>query len=715
MFVGNPNTGKSTLFNALTGSLVQTSNFTGTTVGTSGADFELEGFGTVTAVDLPGTYSLAARSPEERVAIDAVLGRSKRGAPELLLVIVDAPRLERSLYLTLQLLELKVPMVVAVNLMDEARSVGRVPDTDALQRLLGVPVVPIVARSGEGLDDLSQAISAQLHNPAPVPGAPHAWSQALATDADEVGAALVGELRHLADADPDRARALGMWALLSAEDGAGELALDPAVPAAITASVRMRARQSGRDLTAEIVGERFAWIDARTPMLFRGQPDTGDTWSDRLDRVVMHPIAGLVVFTLIMSLVFQALFAWSDPLISLIDDGFSALGDVVRGPFAGTIAGDLLADGIIGGVGAILVFVPQIALLFAFLAVLEDCGYLARAAQLMDRLLRAAGLPGKAFVPLLSGFACAVPAIMATRTMPRFRDRLLTMMVVPLTSCSARLPVYALIIAAVFPPSIDGWPLPLRPTVLFAMYLFSTAVTVLAAVVLGRLILDEPPSSALIELPPYRWPHWPTVGRTVRARVGDFIREAGGIILVATIVLWGLLYFPRYEPQDVLEPAVVAAAVERGDDLAQLAQPIALERSYGGRLGKAIEPVIAPLGFDWQMGVGLIGAFAAREVFVSTMGVVYGIGDDVDEESLDLRQKIAAAKRPDGTPVYTPLVGMSLMVFFALAMQCTSTLAVLRKETGGWAWPSFIFAYMTGLAWVAAFIVYQCGIFLGFG
>ena len=358
-----------------------------------------------------------------------------------------------------------------------------------------------------------------------------------------------------------------------------------------------------------------------------------------------------------------------------------------------------------------VVFVPQIALLFLFLALMEDCGYLARAAHLMDRILRAAGLPGQAFVPLLSGYACAVPAIMATRTLPRFRDRLLTMMVVPLTSCSARLPVYTLMIGALFPPTVAGLAIPLRPVVLMGLYLFSTVMTLLAAVILGRFVFPETATPAVLELPPYRLPDPKVVLRLVVDRCTDFLREAGGIILQASVVLWVLLSFPQYEPADLLPPETLASvSVEEAE---ALAHSLALERSYAGRIGRAIEPVIEPLGYDWQIGVGLIGAVAAREVFVSTMGMVHGVGPDVDEETPALRQRIAEAKRPDGRPVYTPLVGASLLVFFALAMQCLSTVAVLRKEMGTWRWPMVVIVGMTGLAWVSAMVVYQGGRLLG--
>lgn len=726
LFVGTPNSGKSTLFNRMTGAMAHVGNYPGITVEQYAASLTV-GSTPAVAVDLPGTFSLAARSPEERIAIEELVGLSDHPAPSLVVAIVDTPRLSRSLYLVLQLLELELPVVVALNLFDEARAQERAPDPEALSEALGVPCIPVVARRGEGVEALTAAIEAGLADPASIRGSRrHPFPTDLEADVTDVVHALPDRFQAVSAGRPERARALARWLLLSVDDDDMALADVADLPRDRIGELLASAHAAGRDVQTEIVSARYRWIDAREPGFLGDLPAPAATTSDRIDRWLLNPIVGVPIFLAIMAVVFTALFSWADPLIGLIESAVGVVGDGVGAGFEALaavsggaspvvgIAGELVVDGIIGGVGAVVVFVPQIALLSLFIAILEDSGYLARAAYLMDRILRAAGLPGQAFVPLLSGFACAVPAIHATRTLPRFRDRLLTMMVVPLTSCSARLPVYTLMIATLFPVTLAGTWIPLQPVVLFGMYLFSTLVTVLAAIVLGRTLVRDVATPTVIELPPWRVPMVGQVLRLTWRRTRDFLREAGGMILIATVVLWALLSFPRYSPEDLVPPSEVAELEAQGLDVEAVREGRALERSVAGRVGKVLEPAIEPLGMDWRIGVGLVGSFAAREVFVSTMGIVHGAGES-DETSPALRERMAQAVRPDGAPLYTPLVGVALMVFFALAMQCISTLAVLKRESGGWRWPAFVFVWMTALAWIGAFVVYQGGRLLGLG
>ncbi len=687
---GNPNTGKTSLFNRLTGAGARVGNYAGVTVEREEATWRLGGL-KVNVVDIPGTYSLAARSGEEQVAVRALFGLDGEPRPELVVLVVDSTQLVRNLYLAVQLAEAGLPFVIALNLIDAARKLGAAPDPAAVSRAFGVPVVATSAQTGEGIAELGAAVLAALANP-PRPAVHPPYPAALEADIEAL-------VPYGAAASPAEARALALWTLLSVDEH-DELIDIPAAVRAEMARRRAEAASAGRDLDLEIVSARYAWLashNLRPPVGAGARPDL----SQRVDRFLLHPLYGGVTFLVVMGVLFQTLFAWSDPLVGLIESALAAAGEAVATVLPAGVFTDLLVDGVIAGVGSVVVFLPQILLLFLLLGFLEDSGYMARVAFLVDRMMRSVGLHGRAFVPMLSGYACAVPAIMATRTLERRRDRLLTMMVVPLMSCSARLPVYTLVIATVLGNHSTILGLPGRPVAMVGMYVFSTLMAFLAAGVLGRTLLKGPKVPLLLELPPYRMPRIPTVLRQMWMRARSFLTEAGTTILVVTVLLWGLLYFPRYEPPSgvVLDEAAVASE--------QLSQ------SYGGMLGRVIEPAIAPLGFDWKIGVGLVGAFAAREVFVSTMGLMYGIGADADETSVGLREHMQAARNPDGSPVWTPLTGATLMVFFALSAQCLSTLAVVRRESRSWAWATFLFAYMTVLAWSASAVVVVVGRAIG--
>ena len=719
---GNPNTGKTTLFNRLTGSDLKVGNYPGITVDCEEATLQLDSGASATLMDVPGTYSLSARSHEEQIALQAVAGFAPFEAPDLVVVVVDSTQLTRNLYLVLQLVEIGVPVVLALNMSDMLHAGGLSIDAKALSTAIGLPVVPVSALKNEGIGELRKEIGLTLAEPTRgVPG----WRWV--PDCDKLEAdikSIVGTLPAAwKNSNEDRERALALWALLSIDD------LDEldGVSKELRAAVHERrklAQAAGREIEVEVISGRYAWIDEHAPKFLSEATTAGTSRTERVDAVLLHPIWGFALFLAILGIVFQSLFAWADPAIGLIENIFGSLAEGARSVLPEGLFRDFVTEGLIAGVGSVVVFLPQILLLFFFIGVMEASGYMARVAFLMDRLMSKLGLHGRAFVPMMSGFACAIPAILATRTMERRRDRFLTMMVVPLMTCSARLPVYTLIIGALFPPSeIFGF-VPVQGLLMLSMYLFSTLVAFAALAVLSRTMFKGPRVPLLLELPPYRLPHWKSVMRMMWQRSRAFLTDAGTVILGCTIGLWILLSFPKVESITAEHQemrAAISVDLEAGEQLdSELARIDALEsgahlrNSYGGSLGRAIEPTIEPLGFDWKLGIGLIGAFAAREVFVSTMGVVYGVGSDVDEESSSLREKITNAKKPNGEPVYTPLVGLSLMVFFALACQCMGTLAAVYRETHTWRWPLFLFFYMTALAWAASFVVYQGGRLLGF-
>jgi ferrous iron transport protein B len=711
---GNPNTGKTTLFNRLTGGHAKVGNYPGVTVETEHGTLELERSGRVLLLDVPGTYSLSARSPEEQLAICAITGLHPLERPDCALLVIDATQLTRNLYFVLQVIETGVPCVVALNMIDMLPERGQRIDAAALSDVLGVPVVPICAQSGKGVEVLRAALDRVLRDPgSAAPGPRWIPSEAeLAGDVSFVGEALPA---HWHAGDGRRRNALALWALLSVEEQ-DELQGIPQALRDRVAECRRAAARAGREIETEIIRGRYGWIDAHAPGFLSETPAAGLRLTDRVDRVLLNPAAGFAIFLLIMGVVFQSLFSWADPAIGWIEGAFGWLQRAVEGVLPAGLIADFISNALIEGVGSVLVFLPQIMLLFLFIGIMEDTGYMARVAVLMDRLMKSIGLHGRAFVPMMSGFACAVPAILATRTMERRRDRMLTMMVIPLMTCSARLPVYTLLIGALFPPSRVFGVLPVQGLLMVGMYLFATLLALAVAAVLGRTLFKGGRVPLLIEMPPYRVPHWPSVVRMMWRKSKLFLTEAGTVILVITACMWALLSFPKSDAvahrYDALKAAATPAEARHLDAL----EASEMQRSsFGGRLGKLIEPAIEPLGFDWKIGVGLLGAFAAREVFVSTMGVVYGIGEEVDETSTTLRQKIKAETYADGRPVYSPLVGLSLMVFFALACQCMSTLAVVKRETHSWRWPTFLFLYTGALAWVASFAVYQGGLLLGFG
>lgn len=718
---GNPNAGKSALFNRLTGGRARVANYPGLTVEREEGRVTLPVGGEIRLLDVPGTYSLAARSEDERIALLAVAGLPPLEVPDAVVVVVDGTQLARHLYLALQIIELDLPVVVAVNFADDLAKEGMELHSVELERHLGVPVIAISALSGQGMDELKRLVERVLADPESARPGPRWVSQdpTLLGWIDEVGRC-VPEAWHRNN--ELRRRALALWAVLSLEPE-DELQDVPADLRLAALSAHAAARAANRTLDEEIVRGRYDWIDQRADRFVRQRGQPRVSRSDQADRWLLHPALGFLLFAGLMVVVFQSLFTWADPMIGAIEVSFAWIGAQVQALLPAGLLTDLLVDGVIAGVGGVLVFLPQILLLFFFIGLMEDTGYMARVAFIMDRLMRSVGLHGRAFVPMLSAYACAVPAVLSTRTMERQRDRFLTMMVLPLMTCSARLPVYGLLIAAFAAPNSEG-----RLTqglLLVGMYVFGTVVALLAAAVLGRTVLKGKRVPLLLQMPPYRRPHLATVWRRMVLRAGIFVKQAGTVILLCSIGMWALLTFPKAERSPELTSAMAQVEAQLAEapspelerqllDLESAAAGEHLRNSYAGRFGRLLEPAIEPLGFDWKIGVGLVGAFAAREVFVSTMAVVYNVEAEADEENATLRERIREASWPDGRRVFTPLVCLSLMVFFALACQCMSTLAAVKRETNSWRWPTFLFVYNGVLAWVASFVVFQGGRLLGF-
>ena len=692
---GNPNSGKTSIFNALTGMRRKVGNYPGVTVDRVEAEIQTPDRGPARLIDLPGCYSLAARSEDERVARNVLLGLDPRiPRPAAVIVVVDASNLERNLFFATQMLEIGTPVVIALNMIDVVRSQGLDLDLESLEARLGVPVVPVVGRRGEGIDALKAALSR-----AASPG--RLWGLSAEGESALEGLTVAVRAAGIVPDAACEAEALRLLTIDRVDDRfllQGGAALGEAAHAA-----HARLDGAGIDRAALEAECRYAFCREVAVAGRRGAATRDTRRSERADRILTHRVLGPVVFLAVMATIFLAVFTWAAPFMDWIEALSGWLGETVASLLGPGMFTDLLVDGVIAGVGNVIIFLPQICILFLLLALLEDVGYLSRAAFLIDRPMRAAGLSGKSFVPLMSSFACAVPGIMSARTIDSRRDRLVTILVAPLMSCSARLPVYALLIAAFIPA---GW----RTVTLLSLYTLSIAAALGVAWVLRKTIFRGEASTFLLELPPYRMPSWKPVLQTVLMKGWVFIRQAGTIILAISIVLWFLAYFPRTEALGTEAQARIAA----GEDADVVRGSEQLRHSWAGRMGHLIEPVIEPLGYDWKTGIGLIASFAAREVMVSTLGVVYSVGD-ADEESVALRDRMRADRHADGTPVHTPLTSISLLVFFVLACQCMSTLAVAKRETHSWRWPLFMLAYMTVLAYVASLAVYQAGLALGFG
>jgi ferrous iron transport protein B len=778
VLTGNPNCGKTTLFNALTGLRAKVGNYAGVTVERKegkllGVPAELN----VRVLDLPGTYSLSPQSLDEQISRDVLLNRlPELPAPALIVVVVDASNLQRNLYYTTQVIELGYPTLVALNMIDVAENNGHSIDAAKLGAELDVPVVPVIASGGQGLPELRYEIISCLKR---VSKNQHRQFAALPApfqrEVDDIA-------QLLTEAFEQRRAQAAAEALLIVSNEKALTSSARHYPLAVQKTVitaRQRLQAASIDWQSAPIEARYLAVAAIQRSVTTEDAAPTETFSDRLDRILTHKVWGTLIFIAIMTLMFQSIFKFAhipmDALQSLVGWVGSSVGHLIP-------PGDLnslLVGGVIAGVGAVIVFLPQILLLFLFIGFLEDTGYMARAAFLMDRLMSKVGLHGKSFIPMLSSFACAIPGIMATRTIESPKDRLVTILVSPLMSCSARLPVYTLLIGACIPNlTVLGF-LKLPGLTMLAMYLLGICVALLMAWLFKKTLLKGETPLLIMELPPYKRPLLRVVLRHMWERSKLFLRRAGTVILGINILLWFLATYPRshqlqaqYANQrmpltqglfpKVSDPAALSRLAIQvqdyrlletniGTNLApgyRLAAPASdadparrivwspqqvqvfqqlqllnkqeagdkLRNSFAGMLGRAIEPFIAPLGFDWKMGIGIVSSFAAREVFVSTMSIVYNIGQNEDSgESTELQAALRRQKHPDGTPVYSTLTALTLMVFYVFALQCVSTVAIVRRETNSWKWPLFQWAYMGALAWTLAFMTFHLGRLFGLG
>jgi ferrous iron transport protein B len=658
---GNPNAGKTTLFNALTGMKQKVANYPGVTVERKEGVWK-SGEQTARLIDLPGLYSLDVTSIDEQIAHDVLTGKVENlPKPDAVIAVVDATNLERNLYLVTQLLEYKIPVVIALTMVDLAENQSLEIDTAKLSALLQIPVIAVKAGQKHGITELSEKAfaAAQSHQ---IPYLPWLTEAEFLESEEDI---------HL-----------------SLSDNAA-------------ANRKIFARYN-------FISDVYQQTVNPLKTIERGV-------SEKIDSVLTHKFFGLVILVGVLLLVFQTIFSWAELPMNLLETSFGALGDFVKAEMPPGVLTDLLTDGIIAGVGGVLVFLPQILLLFLFISILEDTGYMSRAAFLLDKLMSKFGLHGKAFLPLMSSFACAIPGIMATRTIENPRDRLATILIAPFMSCSARLPVYTLMIATFFAGQTVFGFISLAAVLMLAMYSLGIFTAIIVAFIFKRTILKSPPPPFVMELPPYRLPNARTILQNMFTRSWLFIKRAGTVILAISIILWALSYFPRTETELFIPPDQNVSVEEIQKAKEDFQQSEQLRNSFAGKLGHVIEPVISPLGFDWKIGIALISSFAAREVLVSTLSIIYNVGKDADAENDTLKEAIRNAKKEDGTPAWTPLTALTLMVFFVLAMQCMSTVAIVRRETNSWRWALFMVGYMTALAYFASFLTYQGGKLLGFG
>lgn len=688
--IGNPNSGKTTLFNLLTGLNQKTGNFPGVTVDKKSGSFKLTDDRKVELVDLPGCYSIYPKTLDEQVVQEVILNEKHPQHPDLALVVADATNLKRNLLLFTQIRDLGIPTVLVLNMIDVAEKRGLKFDIRNLQIDLGTQIITTNARTKANLAEIKAAIE----NGGKA-------SKSLFHDPEMLCPGLVSSVTTITDVKhPYRAYQLVQH--LEYINFLPESKIDELSKAIEERHFnRIQAQKTESE-------ERYTKIEE---IIQRNQKaeKPKDFINEKIDKIITHPILGYAIFLGIILLIFQAIFAWADLPMTWIENGFASLGNFTKNALPEGVLNDLITDGVIAGLAGVLVFIPQISILFAFIALLEETGYMSRAVFLMDRIMRNFGLNGKSVVPLVSGMACAIPAIMATRSIESWKDRMITIFVTPFMSCSARLPVYTILIGLIIPEDASVGFFNAQGLALTGMYLLGFIAAVASAALLRFLVKAKHANYFVMELPAYKWPNWKNVGLTIYDKTLTFVVEAGKVIVAISIILWAMASYgfnDEFKNAERIVEASMPTNFTEQEYESQLAS-FKLEHSLAGRFGKAIEPAIEPLGYDWKIGIALITSFAAREVFVGTINTIYSIGAD-EEDELTIRERLRKEVNPTtGMPVYTTAVGLSLMVFYAFAMQCMSTLAVVYRETKGWKWPLLQLAYMTVVAYGSAFLVYQ--------
>ncbi|HEY4155172.1 MAG TPA: ferrous iron transport protein B [Puia sp.] len=685
--VGNPNSGKSSLFNALTGLNQKVGNFPGVTIDKKTGSSDLTPGYSASIVDLPGTYSLYPKRSDEWVTYKVLLNQDEEVKVEMVILLVDANNLKRNLLFSSQIIDLKIPVVIALTMMDLAARKGIEIDVPGLERELGVPVVPVNPRKNKGIAQLKKIISQRVQQLSHAPARDFISNRALASDA-------VSQLKKVF---PDISDYTALHYLINHEG-----LQFPADQHNRIEGIEEVNQFNHTRVQAEEIMQRYARIK-QVMQLTTTEPDPLQKalFTERLDNILLHRVWGYAILLIVLFLLFQSVFWLAQFPMDGLDWTFTKMSTWVSAQLPDGWFRDLMVNGLLAGLSGILVFIPQIMILFGLITVLEDTGYMARISFLTDKLMRKVGLNGKSVMPMISGFACAVPAIMSARNIENKKERLLTILVTPLMSCSARLPVYTMLIALVVPnKEVLGF-LNIQGLVMMGLYLMGMVAALIVSYVAKRFIHSREKSFFILELPVYRAPRWKNVGVTMISKAKIFVRDAGKVIIVISMILWGL---SSYGPPGRMR--AVAARYPAPSE-AKAKNAALLENSYAGILGRTIEPAIKPLGYDWKIGIALITSFAAREVFIGTMATLYSVEGGKNADPQTLRQRMASARTEEGTAVYTLATGVSLMIFYAFAMQCMSTLAVVKKETRGWKWPIIQFIYMTGLAYVMSLLAYQ--------